>query len=496
MKTLKQLRAELAALKARAAAKLAEVKEDTAADAARAIEEEHKGILEEIRTIEGEIEKREAELEARDTAPQPGSTQPTPPASTGAEAARGADILAIGTQAGMPHLDIEGAIRNGETLDAFRVRAFDFLAAKSKATPTNPGRVIEDEKDKKRAVMIEAMSYRMGAPVPQAGPSAGAREYMGRGMIDIAAEVVGYRGGIVLNARQIDEIYERAGHTTSDFPSIFGSSINRTLEQRYALTQPTYRQISRRRDFRDFRPDTTIKIGDFPMLEKVLENGEIKYGTFNEGAETVQAYSYARAIKISRKMMINDDLGAIADLLSSYGESVALFEDTLFYSTAFNAQLADGKTVFHADHGNLAGAGTAIDVDNVGKGRAAMSKQTSTGKNRLLSNRAKILLVGPDKLTEAEKLLASITPATVATVNIFSGRLEPIETAQIEGNAWYLFADPSQGSNYRWGYLQGYEAPRVRYDEPFGAQGFAMSVEHDFGVGATDFRFGYKNAGA
>lgn len=492
-KTLKQLRAELAALKARAAEKLAEVKDDMAADAVRAIEDEHKGILDDIRTINDEIEAREADLDARDS-----GGQPSPPAPTNADAARAADIMAIGTQAKMPHLDIESAIRNGETLDTFRARAFDYLAGKSKENPSNPGRVTVDEADKKREAMTEALSYRMGAPVPQAGASEGARQYMGRGMIDIAAECIGYRGGIVLNARQIDDIYERAGHTTSDFPNIFGNAVNRTLEQRYALTEPTYRRISRRRDFRDFRPDTTVKLGDFPMLEKILEGGEIKHGTFAEGAEKIQAYSYGKIIKVSRQMLINDDLGAIADLLSSYGATVALFEETLFYANAFNANLADGKAVFHADHNNLANPGTAIDVTNVGKARAAMSKQKTLDGNQLMSNKATIMLVGPDKLTEAELLLASITPATVATVNPFSGRFDIIETAQISGNAWYTFADPAKGgiANYRWGYLQGYEAPRVRYDEPFGQQGFAMSVEHDFGVGATDFRGGYKNPGA
>lgn len=94
-------------------------------------------------------------------------------------------------------------------------------------------------------------------------------------------------------------------------------------------------------------------------------------------------------------MLINDDLGAISELLSSYGASVALFEEVTFYSTAFNSKLADGKAVFHADHANLAAAGTAIDVDNVGKARAAMSKQKSTEGNPLLANSPKILLVGP-----------------------------------------------------------------------------------------------------
>ncbi|NEK55386.1 Clp protease ClpP, partial [Rhizobium leguminosarum] len=178
--------------------------------------------------------------------------------------------------------------------------------------------------------------------------------------------------------------------------------------------------------------------------------------------------SYARAIAVSRQLMINDDLGAIQDMLSSYGSTVALFEEITFYSSALNAKLADGQTVFHASHNNLAGAGAAIDVTTVSNGRAAMAKQKSLDDNPLLSNSPSIILTGPDTITAAEMLVASITPATAQTVNIFSGRLTPIDTAQIAGNPWYLFPNPEAGSNYRWGYLEGYEAPRVRIENPFG----------------------------
>lgn len=498
--TLKELREHLAKLKARAAAKLAEVKDGMEADAARSIEDEHKGILKEIGDTEEKIAKREAELEGLDqrggttlpTATAPQATQ-TPAAGEGQ---RSAEILALGRQAGMADDVISEALRTGSSVADFRVRAFEHLAARSSATSTSPARVIVDERDTRRSAMTEALAYRMGVPVPQAGPSEAARGYMSRGLIDIAAECVGYRGGLMLNARQVDEIYTRASHTTSDFPAIFEGSVNRTLEARYALAQPTYRRISRQRNFRDFRPHTSVKLGDFPMLKKVAEDGEIKYGTFSEGKEQISVFSYAIALRITRQMLINDDLGAISELLGSYGSTVALFEETTFYASAFNGKLADGKDVFHADHANLAGTAAAITVDSVALGRAAMSKQKSLDGNPLLENRARILLVGPDKITEAEKLVASITPATASNVNIFSGRLEPVETAQIAGNAWHMFADPASGiSNYRWGYLEGYEAPRVRFDEPFGQQGFAMSVEHDFGCGATDFRGGYKNAG-
>jgi hypothetical protein len=233
------------------------------------------------------------------------------------------------------------------------------------------------------------------------------------------------------------------------------------------------------------------------MLKKVAEDGEIKYGSFSEGKETVSAFAYARAIAVTRPMIVNDDLGAIADMLASDGDTVALFEEVVFYAEAFNGKLTDGKTVFGAEHANLATAASEITVDAVALGRAAMSKQKTLDGNPMLANPARIILCGPDKITEAEKLVASITPATMSNVNIFSGRLEPVETAQIAGNGWYLFPDASSGrSNYRYGLLDGYSAPRVRMEDPFGRQGFAMSVEHDFGVGATDYRFGYKNAGA
>jgi len=497
MRTLKWLRAQLAKLNTRAADKIAEIEDGMEPDAVRAIEQEHQGILDEIAQIKDELAEREAE-EGRETRNQPVDPSEAAQQAVRAERERVSTITDLARRAHAIDLGDEH-IRAGTGVDAFRTKLLDHLVAQEGNAPTDSNvraHVGTEAADRVRSAKVEALSYGLGAPVPQAGPSEGARQFMGRGLVDLAADSIDYRGGRMLNARQIDEIFTRSSMSTSDFPIIFEGAINRTLEQRYALAQPTFKRFARKRNFRDFRPDTAVKIGDFPLLQKVLETGEIKYGSFVEGKEQVQAFSYAIALRVTRQMLINDDLGAIQDLLTSYGASVALFEEVTFYAGAFNGNLADGKAVYHADHKNLASAGTVIDVDNVGAARAAMSKQKSTGGNPLLSNSPKILLVGPDKLTEAEKLLASITPATVSNVNIFSGRLEPLESSQIAGNAWHLLTDPAVGSNYRWGYLEGYEAPRVRMDEPFGQQGFAMSVEHDFGCGATDFRFGYKNPGA
>lgn len=497
MKTLKQLRAWLATLQTRATAKIGEITDGLDADQIRAIEGAHEEILTEIRALSLEIKQREA---AGETDDEPAVVPPVngqrAADATAAETARVVTLMDLGERAGQQAL-VRAAIDGNVTVEAFRTQLFDSLVGgQSSQQNQSRAQLGVDAQETTRAAMTEALSYSLGAIVPTTGPTEAARQFMGRGLIDLAAESINYRSGRILNARNIDEILTRASHSTSDFPNVFENALNKALEGRYALAQPTFKQFARQRNFKDFRPHNSVRIGDFPMLQKVLETGEIKAGTFGEGKETTQAFSYARRIQISRQMLINDDLGAIADLLASYGATVALFEEVTFYALAFNAVLADNKAVFHADHANLAAAGTAIDVDNVGKGRAAMGKQKSIDGNALLSNSPRFLLTGPDRSTDAEKLVASVTPATAASVNPFSGKLVPIETSQIEGNAWHLIGAPELGSNWRWGYLEGYEAPRVRMEEPFGTQGFGMSVEHDFGAGAIDHRFAYKNAGA
>ncbi|MCB5412353.1 Mu-like prophage major head subunit gpT family protein [Pseudogemmobacter faecipullorum] len=236
-----------------------------------------------------------------------------------------------------------------------------------------------------------------------------------------------------------------------------------------------------------------VRTGDFPMLKPVGEGGEIKWGKFGESGEQALISSYAVGLTISRQMIINDDLGAIDEVLSNYGQSVAMFEERTFYAFALAALMADGKAIFHAGHGNLAGTAAAINATSVSAGRAAMRKQKSIDGNTLNISPS-ILLVGPDKETEAEMFVADITPTQTSAVNPFSGKLTPVVAAEITGNAWYLLS----GSNPCWihGFLEGAEAPRLRTEEPFGTQGFSMTLEHDFGLGAADFRGGYKNAGA
>lgn len=494
------LRAQRDELTRKADAIMAEMRDGLSATEISEIEARHRNALADIKTVKDAIATEETRAAASPAAPAAPAVD---------HSARAADINDIGTRAGMPREAIDVAMRDSAvTVEAFRARAFEHMATRAAAAPASGINVQRDETETRRINMTDAIIARV-AGVESLGQddrgnrrvlSAGARSYMDFSFADLAAEVVGTRQRLS-NAAVREDVLRRAFHTTSDFPIIFEGAINRVLAARYELQAPTYRAIAARRKFKDFRPHSVIRVGDFPMLKPVPESGEIKFGTWGESKETISVAPYAVQFAITRHMLVNDDIGAIDQMLGSYGQSVADFENVTFYSMkavgsgAGPVLLTDNKRVFHTDHGNLAQTPAAIDTDSLSIGRAAMRKQKNMD-GKALNAVPTIMLVGPDKETEADMAVAVITPTEAGNVNPFSGKLKVTTEALIEGNAWELYADPARLPVFQWGLLDGYGAPRMRIENPFGVQGVGVSLEHDFGCGAIDYRGAFRNTGA
>lgn len=425
-------------------------------------------------------------------------------ASTRAERERVTAIHRIGAQHGIAADAIERAVESGQSLDGFRNHVLDTLADRS-LTGAGTGvrtHVSRDETDTRREGIAAAIAARMARAAGENPvlPDI-ARRFGEMSIAEAAAEAIGYRGPLRTSAH-VQHVLERAMHTTSDFPAILQDAMGRRLLTRYQNAAPTYRRFSARYSVSDFRAMNVIRAGDFPALQEVNESGEIKSGTFSESKETVAAKSYGVMLSFTRQMLINDQLNAIDQVLSSAGARASDWENSLAFallaqgSGAGPVLLTDNKRVFHGDHGNLAGSGGAINVTTVGAGRAAMMKQ-KTLDGMIANFQPAILLTGPDKMTEAEQLLTSITPAASANAVPESlRRLTPVGDANIAGNAWYLFADPTIAPTFVYALLDGFEGPRLTSENTFGVQGMRVKLEHDFGVSAIDFRGGYRNPGA
>lgn len=487
------LRSKLKDLSDQAERKLAEVVDGLEPERVRAIEAEHATLIERAEGVRSDIAAEEARI----------ATNPSADAGAAlrAERQRSAEILDIAQRAGYTGTEAATAINAGTTVDAFRIAAFDAMAARNGSA--SHIRVERDETETRRQAMGEALAIRLAPSGAQRrDPSEAARGYMEFSIVELAAERLGERR-IPGSFGGREEIVRRAFHATTDFPIIFEGALNTALAARYALAQPTFRRLARQRTYVDFRDHTTVRVGDFPDLQPVNpEGGEIKSGTFSESKEKTAVKAYGVRVDFSRQMLVNDSLNALVQVLNDRGAAVARFEDRTFYAMMLSGANADGPTlldttrqVFNTTDLSKAGAGTVIDIAALSAARAALRKRKSKdGVELELSG--SLILVGPDKETQAQQILAPVQAQQAGNVNPFSGTLSIVVTAKITGNAWYVFASPDEAACFEWGLLEGYTAPRFRTDTPFGVQGVSMSLEHDFGCGAIDFRGGYKNPGA
>jgi ATP-dependent protease ClpP protease subunit len=449
-----------------------------------------------------EIEAAAVEVPAEVTEPE--ADKSVTASATKTERARVRRIIEASAVAGLPGDFANNLIESGASVET----ALDQITAawKGKGDVDTPmtGRttatITRDERDTRRDAMASALYAQIARKAPE---HAAARPFMGLSIAEMAAAACDYRGP-VRTPQDRTRALEMASHSVSDFPAIFENVLNKRLMDNYAKAEPSYREVALRMDFADYRPHPINRLGDFPMLQEVGENGEIKSGTFSEKKETVTAKAYAIQLPISRQMLINDDLGAIDRLIATQALSAVATEDALFWGVFLSGANADGPTltettrqVFNTTDVTKASANAAITVASVGIARAALRKKKSLdGQDLAWLLNSFVLLVGPDKETEADQLMTAIQSDSVANVNPFSGRLRKVVTAKITGNSWYLLAEPSVLPNFMYGFLQGQEGPRVRMDEPFGSQGMKFSIEIDFGCGAIDFRGGFKNVGA
>jgi hypothetical protein len=331
-------------------------------------------------------------------------------------------------------------------------------------------------------------------------PNGAARELIHRSAVDLMAHHL-RSSGVHLRNESPAEVFEAAMmtrnlHTTSDFPTILASTVGRRLGELFRAAESGASAIAATGTARDFRPITEARLNSFPSLEPVNEAGEIKWGTLDDEGERLAIASFARAIGISFKALVNDDLAAIDRSIRDTAFAAAMLKAKLIIA-ALSAIMADGKALFHVDHGNLAAAGAVPSETTLSAGRVAMSKQKPPGSTEPLGLTPAIFLVPSELQTGAEKLVAAINPASSSDVNVFSGKLQvAVEPRLPNATQWFLFAAPGTYPVIRFLTLAGFEAPRLETNQEFTRLGTSYRVHWHVGAGPIDFRGAWKNAGA
>lgn len=395
----------------------------------------------------------------------------------------------------------------GTSIDNFRSLVIDKLGQQSNdsivRTELNSDNT-DDKSSKFREAAENALLLRTGSDVEFTEQM---RQFSGLTLHDMGRMFIEQSGVSTLGMSR-QKVAERAFHSSSDFPLILENVMNKNLQAAYQETPQTFQGLGRRTTVNDFREKHTYTLGDAPNLKPLGENGEYKAGTFSEGKEKYSIATYARKIGFTRQMLINDDMSALDRMPAMFGAAGSRLESDIVWGLllnynflegkAANIKMADGKTLFHADHKNLlTGAGSALSKTSLAELRKLGRKQKTLDDNYMNIGFNDIVVPEDLELTAEELLFYNIQATEIGKQNPFINklglRIEP-RLSQVSTTAWYAFS--KMVDTFEYAYLAGEQEMYTEVNTHTDIDGLEIKVRKDFGAGLIDWRGMAKANGA
>lgn len=400
----------------------------------------------------------------------------------------------------------ETMIKEGRTIDQVRSILMDKIEARELAKETEkPGFRMElgvEGRDKFRGAATDALRLRSGLVDLKERNLlvVGHDELVGRSQVELARLALRFANQSDRGAPM--EVVGRA-LTSSDFPIILANIANMALAEGYETAGETWGQWAATGSVNDFKIHTMARVSESDDLEEILEDGEYKYGAVDESQEQYAIATYGKMFRISRKAIINDDLGALTDIPSKHGEAAARKIGDIAYAVlTANSAMGDGVALFHADHYNLATAASVIGVAGMAAGIKAMALQKDMKGKRSLNIRPEFVLAPRSVEASAEVFFTSekfdATDAGATRTNIYAGpKFTRIYDARLDDDSltsWYLLS--AKGKTVKVFFLGGNMTPYMETRQGWNVDGAEYKIRIDAGAKAIDYKTLYKNAGA
>lgn len=408
-----------------------------------------------------------------------------------------AAVRDIAKRSGLDATWADNSIDSGAEIGTIKAAAHDAMLARSQTIRVQQSGPSNDDP----VILLQRRIEGLHAFTTGAAPKPESREYAHETLSDHVRSMLAEKG---ISTRGISkaEMFQRAAmHTASDFSALLTGVGNRSLLPSYEAARSPLVKLFAKQSRTDFRAAFNLRISEMGTLQKVSESGEIKSVGLTELSNSFLLDTYAGMFTLSRKALINDDLGAFTDSSRAFGQAAAQTEALLMVALLESnpVMVEDGKALFHIDHGNLSAAGTIIDIDPLSDARKALRKMKGLDGKTPIAVTPRYLVVGAENETDAERQLTDVTAGSTDEVNPFSGsKIELLvdpRLADLPTPAWYLGGDPAQVPCLAYAVLGGAEAPTIEIQNLFETLGTSVRAYHDFGVGAQDWRGLYKNPG-
>ena len=410
------------------------------------------------------------------------------------------------------------AIASGWTPEVVTKKVLETIRAERPAASVNISVKAKPEGGEMRKTLEAAMSLRCGVDADTLEKSYGAQTVeagmreMDMPLKQLLVECMKLDG--IPYSRGFDNETIRAAFSSVSLPGILSNVANKKLLQSYEAQPIIATKLCSTGDLNDFKENDRFRLTDVGDLLPIAADGEIKDGGLIEETAKNQLDTYGKKFCLTRKMIINDDLGAFMKVPTAMGNRAARLIDQLFFSRLLaNPTQADGKALFSSAHKNiLGGASSALSAESLKKAIQLFLDQVDAD-GQPISVEPKFLLVPTAlkhqaiELTKGATLIMSGTDNAVRpALNVLADEhLQVVSSPYLgnsayEGNSqtgWYLFGDPKTIDTWEIGFLKGKRTPTVeRGETDFNTLGLWFRVYFDLGVREQDHRGMVKANGA
>jgi hypothetical protein len=337
----------------------------------------------------------------------------------------------------------------------------------------------------------------------------------------LTAEANGYRGdsasrvtievqraafGLTPNYRAIHAA--GGGFSTIDVANIVAATANKFLHEGWMAIDQTPLRIAAIRPVSNFQQVTTVSLTGALQFEKLGAAGEIKHGTLDDMTYTNQADTYAAMLAITRKDIINDNLGALTAVPRRLGRGGALKLNDIFWTEFLGLVSA---SFFASGNSNINTGVADMTLGGLAATETIFMEQTDPDGKPLGISPA-IILVPPAlkatavALMDPQGLLITGASATIPNANVFRGRFRVESSPYISNSSytgytsvgWWMLADPNDVPVIEIAALNGRVEPVVETaDADFNVLGVQMRGYSDIGVNEQEYRGGvYADGGA
>lgn len=434
-------------------------------------------------------------------------------AAVAAERVRAGDIRAAVRAAKLPDALAENLVASGATIDAARAEIINAWAKANEGPEIQnhaPARVLADGRDK----------FVVGATLGQMARSStlakhGERnEFSGLTLKELARESLRVANDASAKSSDVMQMIgraftvrnESAGESTSDFANILANLATKGMMKGWDEQDETFPLWTTPGTLPDFKQAKRVDLNLFPALAQLDEGAEYQFAAVGDRGENIQLATYGNKFRITRQVIINDDLNLLTKAPSRMGRAAKRTIGNLVYAVLTgNPTMSDNVALFHATHKNLAtGGGSALSSTSLVSARAKMATQQDPDARATggLNIRPKYLLV-PAALEGlgGQLIRSSSDPAQAnpGVANPVANMAQVLADARLDAastTAWFLVADPAMFDTIEVSYLDGVQAPTMEQQLGWDVDGVEMKIRIDAGVKALDFRTMYKAAGA